>query len=290
MDAAAHKLIPSFLRQLKAQLAFAPAPTATLLPLLVATTLGHGRAWLRPCVDSAFEDLPATPNPVPVEPHGNPLADAEQHPRRLVVAQIKESLAKASILIGIPRAIVMLRALGHVVPDGDQSKAFVRKQLELDDRTLSDLKSTSSVGLNDVYRGDLEDILNSMKEQGYNDARLLSESLTYGAFLTPCAPRKGEQSSSPSPDPLDHDARLLSVVSLSTLLPQRSEVESFWHLRGALRRGWTRQEVEALQSTIEQVATVCGAPDIGLNMPRINDVPLLESEGETRQRRQTDVA
>lgn len=171
MDAGARKLIPSVLRQLKAQLAFAPAPTATLLPLLVATTLGHGRVWLRPCLDSAFEDLPATPNPVPVEPHGNPLADAEQHPRRLLVAQIKESFAKASILIGVPRAIVMLRALGHVVPNGDQSKAFVRRQLELDDRTLSDLKSASSAGLSDVYRDDLEAILNGMKEQGYDDVR-----------------------------------------------------------------------------------------------------------------------
>ncbi|GAA5967700.1 hypothetical protein JCM8115_006907 [Rhodotorula mucilaginosa] len=283
-SAAAHKLIPTFLRQLKAELAFAPAPTATLLPLLVATTLGRGRTWLRPCLDSAFEDLPPSPNPVPAEPHGNPLADAQQHPRRLLVAQIKESLAKASILIGIPRAIVMLRALGHIVPEGDQSKAFVRRQLELDDRRLSDFKAASSVGLNEVYRGDLADILDGMKESGYDDARLLSECLTYGAFLTPCAPRDGEQPPVPSPDPLDHDSRLLSVVSLSTLLTQRSEVESFWHLRGALRRGWTRQEVEALQSTIEQVAAVCGEPDIGRNMPRINDVPHLEFEGEGNHR------
>lgn len=170
-SAAAHKLIPTFLRQLKAELAFAPAPTATLLPLLVATTLGRGRTWLQPCLDSAFEDLPPSPNPVPAEPHGNPLADAQQHPRRLLVAQIKESLAKASILIGIPRAIVMLRALGHIVPEGDQSKAFVRRQLELDDRRLSDFKAASSVGLNEVYRGDLADILNGMKESGYDDAR-----------------------------------------------------------------------------------------------------------------------
>lgn len=89
----------------------------------------------------------------------------------MLVAQIKESLAKASILIGIPRVIVMLRALGHIVPESDQSKAFVRRQLELDDRRLSDFKAASAVGLNEVYRGGLADILNDMKESRYDDAR-----------------------------------------------------------------------------------------------------------------------
>lgn len=109
----------------------------------------------------------------------------------------------------------------------------------------------------------------------------LSETTTYGTFLTPFAsshPTPPSASRPPTPDPLAHDPRLLSLVTLPCLVAQRSHRETAWHLRGAIRRGWDRDDVEKVQCAIEAVCEACGVEGVGEGMPRVADVEVQEEE------------
>lgn len=83
---------------------------------------------------------------------------------------------------------------------------------------------------------------------------------------------------SESPDPLAYDPTLLSIVTLSTLIPQRTPREILWHLRGALRQGVSREEVELVQCAIESVCEMCGMVDVGKGMPRVKDIEVQPEE------------
>ncbi|BGP38263.1 hypothetical protein JCM10450v2_002205 [Rhodotorula kratochvilovae] len=270
--------IPAFLRGLAAKLpSSAPPLSSALLPLLAATSLGHGQSWLSPCVAHALAPFPplAQGAAAPPEP-AHPLDDAEQHPRRLAVAQLKEALVKSAVLIGVPRAIETLLHLDEALEDPrDASKRFVRRGLE--EGTVRERQDAGRAGLRSVYRAELNPIFETMRERGLDDLRYLSETTTYGTFLTPHA-SPSSSPSSPSPDPLAHDSRLLSLLTLSCLLPQRTAREIHWHLRGAIRRGWTRDEVEQLQCAVESVCEACGVDGVGEGMPRVEGVEEQEEE------------
>ncbi|KAG0655300.1 hypothetical protein C6P46_001060 [Rhodotorula mucilaginosa] len=256
-----------FLRRLaQKDLGFAPSPSATLLPLLTAATLGKGCEWLQPCVEVGFELLP--PNSASSAPRPALLAgDEPRSPRRFLVAQVKEAITKSAILIGVPRSIELAVKLGDFLDEEDLGKPFVRQTLEEEGASVADLGQNGLAGLRTVYKENLDDIFANFSKLGLEDIRFMSQYITYGTFLTPSGSDRGGHL-----DPLASDPRLLSIVTLSTLVPQRTEREILWHLRGAIRRGWTRAEVERLQSSIEKVAAACGVEDIGKGMPRVSDV------------------
>ncbi|BGP14225.1 hypothetical protein JCM10213_005884 [Rhodosporidiobolus nylandii] len=272
MPPLAPSALPSFLTRLATRLPRSASPsTSSLLPLLTATTLGHGQTWLRPCLTRLLSPLPPPPSPVPPEP---PVAaeDAHLHPRRFAVAQLKEALTKSVILVGVPKVIETLLELDAALEPGDKSSRFVRRELE--GGTAQERLDAGAKGLQTVYQAQLDGIFGRMRADGLEDIRYISQANTYGTFLTPfpSAP------ASSSPDPLSIDPRLLSVVTLSCLTPQRTEREILWHLRGAIRRGWKRDEVEMLQSAIEEVCGACGLEEVGKGMPRVADVEKLVEE------------
>ncbi|KWU42569.1 hypothetical protein RHOSPDRAFT_35924 [Rhodotorula sp. JG-1b] len=256
-----------FLRRLaQKDLGFAPAPSATILPLLTAATLGKGCEWLQPCVEAGLELLP--PNSASSAPRPALLAGDEPHsPRRFLVAQVKEAITKSAILIGVPRSIELAVKLGDFLDEEDLGKPFVRHPLEEERASVADLGQNGLAGLRTVYKENLDDIFANFSKLGLEDIRFMSQYITYGTFLTPSGSGRGGRL-----DPLAGDPRLLSIVTLSTLVPQQTEREILWHLRGAIRRGWTRAEVERIQSSIEKVAAACGVDDIGKGMPRVSDV------------------
>ncbi|GAA5921236.1 hypothetical protein JCM3775_002952 [Rhodotorula graminis] len=274
--------IPTFLRSLSSSLPSSSPQSATaLVSLLAATSLGHGQTWLPHCLKLALDPHPrlAPGVAVPPEPVDHPLLDLDLHPRRFLVAQLKEALVKSASLIGVPRVICALIDLEGALEDPrDLSKAFVRRGLE--EGTVAERRQAGRRGLRSVYRSELDGIFDLMHERGLDDLRYLSETTTYGTFLTPHAapvPRR-DASTPPSPDPLAHDPRLLSLVTLACLVPQRSARELHWHLRGAIRRGWTRDEVEQVQGAVEQACEACGVDGVGEGMPRVRDVEVQDEE------------
>lgn len=171
MPAISTNAVPAFLSRLSSRLVASPAapPSSTfLLPLVAATTLGHGKTWLRSCVDLAFANCPPRPSAVPYEPP-HPLEDATLHPRRFAVAQMKEALVKSAILIGVPKAIETLLELGDVVEEEDMSKAFVRSELSLPEQTVSERWVNGQDGLRSVYQDQLDDIFTLMAKLGLED-------------------------------------------------------------------------------------------------------------------------
>lgn len=67
-------------------------------------------------------------------------------------------------------------------------------------------------------------------------------------------------------------------MTLPCLLSQRTPREIHWHLRGALRRGWTREDVERVQRATEACAAACGVDGVGEGMPRVEGVERQEEE------------
>ena len=128
-----------FLRRLaQKDLGFAPAPSATILPLLTAATLGKGCEWLQPCVEVGLELLP--PNSASSAPRPALLAGDEPHsPRRFLVAQVKEAITKSAILIGVPRSIELAVKLGDFLDEEDLGKPFVRHPLDEERASVAEL-------------------------------------------------------------------------------------------------------------------------------------------------------
>jgi hypothetical protein len=90
----------------------------------------------------------------------------------------------------------------------------------------------------------------------------MSENITYGLFLYPV-------SESDPRAPLSFPET--EIVILSCLLAHRAKREVLWHLRGALRSGLTIDEVEAVQTAVEMMASELGE-DVKTGMPRVSDV------------------
>ncbi|CEQ42786.1 SPOSA6832_04649 [Sporobolomyces salmonicolor] len=289
MPSLSNSAIPAFLARLSSQLpSTLPSSVHFLVPLLTATTLGQGPGWLPPTLSHAFRSLPPSPAPAPPEPF-DPAEDASVHPRRFAVRQAKEALVKSSILVGVPKVIETLLELQSCVDEGDRSAAFVRKALDpassasraAGETTFAARARAGRLGLGSIYQDNLLPIFDLMRQGGLEDVRFYSECITYGTFLTPHATLPP---SSPSPDPFASDARLLSVITLSCLVPQRTHREILWHLRGALRRGLTRGEVEGVQRAIESVCEALGVANVGDGMPRAADIEMQKEEDEERQR------
>lgn len=65
-------------------------------------------------------------------------------------------------------------------------------------------------------------------------------------------------------------------VILPAIMCQRLKGPTYWHLRGFLRVGIKRHEVESTQQSIERIAAACG--NILSDVGRISDVPKEDKE------------
>lgn len=171
--------IRTFVRELaRADLAFAPAPTATLVPMLVSATLGHGAQWLQPAIETGLEAL-----------QQERATSATLAERRLqLVAHVKEALVKSSVLIGVPRSIELLVQLGELLPADDLRTPFVRSELEENPakRLLSTVGENGAAGLGSIYRHNLDDIFAKFRHNGLEDIRAFQ--LALDLFSSPTDP------------------------------------------------------------------------------------------------------
>lgn len=163
--------VTAFARKLATtDLAFAPKPTAAILPILTAASLGHRQSWLRPSIEEALRDLPAKPPRIPPQPR-NPLDDAVSYPRRLALGQLKEAFVKAAIMIGVPRSIRLLVEMQEFLDADDLGQPFVRQALEAPGCTVSDLGENGLAGLRTMCEYSLGDIFSNLDNTGLEDLR-----------------------------------------------------------------------------------------------------------------------
>ncbi|ORY72412.1 hypothetical protein BCR35DRAFT_318975 [Leucosporidium creatinivorum] len=267
MAAPLTEAIPALLQRLSSTL---QRPSASyILPAVVFTTLGQAHTWIGPVYQHAVRSLP----PAPSTRSPSSLYPVEDDvPRRRVVRELKEAIQKSAILIGVPRAIEAQLHLGEVIEEGAKDDSFVREELE--GVEPAEARRRGRAGLATVYQEDIGPIF-EMMETDLKDVRWMSQQITYGAFLTPLDPPTADK---PSRDPLAHDPALLSIVTLSAMVPQRTPREILWHLRGALRRGIPREEVETIHAAIAEVCAACGLKNVREGMPTVADVEVQKEE------------
>ena len=87
-------------------------------------------------------------------------------------------------------------------------------------------------------------------------AAWLSTDISYGLFLA----------DHNTLDIIESELVILPAIMCQGLVPSTK-----WHLRGCLRVGCTREEVECIQQVIEHIAKTCGKQLQGL--PRVSDIP-----------------
>ncbi|KAK4048850.1 hypothetical protein OIO90_005658 [Microbotryomycetes sp. JL221] len=266
--------IPKLLHRLSTTcLHQSPPSSSFVLPLLVSTTCGQSKQWLKHVYEFATLSCSSSSSSIS-------LTDIQQ--------QMKEALLKASILIGVPKTIEARLELETLIQqnekesfnanvdnnnDNNKNKReenFARSHL----KEFKTLKQTGQQGLQTIYQKDIDSIFDMMTSKNMKDIIWLSQHVTYGIFLTPFVKQLDEQDK----DSLSFDQRMLSIVTLSCLIPQRTEREILWHLRGALRRGMTRDEVELVHEAIAQICQVCGVENVRHGMPSIKDVSRQEEE------------
>ncbi|MCJ1407307.1 hypothetical protein MMC19_001378 [Ptychographa xylographoides] len=157
--------------------------------------------------------------------------------RQQLVRRMREAMIKCVILNGIPVVMEAFVSLTKVEKPEDQDHSFTREGWQADainhERGLSVLIK--------LYRDENEKIWATFGS--HKDIPWISTDISYGLFLA--------------------DHRILDIlesqmVILPAIMCQNLAVATHWHLRGCLRLGLTRIEVEQLQRTIEGIIQACG--------------------------------
>ncbi|KAM0788599.1 hypothetical protein ACM66B_001720 [Microbotryomycetes sp. NB124-2] len=262
--------VPAFLTRLSTTLlSQSPGPARFIVPLLVSVSCGRGPEWIPHIYKLATRDLPPAP---PQRQSSTLYPSQETVARRLVVRQMKEALTKASILIGVPKTIEARLELEQVIEPGAKDDSFPRQSWN--DSSPQAAFERGRAGLTTVYQDDIHAIFEMMGKD-MQEVAFMSQQVTYGFFLTPF---EVASDGAPSLDPLACDDRLLSIVTLSCLVPQRTPREILWHLRGAIRRGMKRDEVEAVHQAIAECCEACGVANVRDGMPTVADVETQKEE------------
>ncbi|KAF2257360.1 hypothetical protein BU26DRAFT_527405 [Trematosphaeria pertusa] len=132
----------------------------------------------------------------------------------------------------------------------DQDHTFTRKNWKADEAN----HERGLAVLETLYRDDNAKIWASLG--AHEDIPWISTDISYGLFLA------------------DHsvlDIAESELVILPAIMCQNLAPSTKWHLRGCLRVGLTREEVESIQQCVERIAAACGKELKGL--PRVCEIP-----------------
>ncbi|GAC95895.1 possible carboxymuconolactone decarboxylase [Pseudozyma hubeiensis SY62] len=155
---------------------------------------------------------------------------------------IQETLVKGSVIFGIPPALdTIFPLLEHIRSTNPTflltSDHFSRQSLLSE--PISSLKTPAMKSLERVYRHNLSPILDSKMSDNMQDLKFLTIQINYG-FTLSC------------------DAvinwKLTELLVLAALVGRNCRAEVLWHMRGALRAGWSRDDVDSVRSTVKELA------------------------------------
>ncbi|KAI4912750.1 hypothetical protein J4E90_006156 [Alternaria incomplexa] len=170
--------------------------------------------------------------------------------RQRLVRRMREAMIKCIILNGIPVVMEAFVSLAKQEQPEDQDHSFTRKDWKADE---ANHKRGLEV-LETLYGDENERIWASFGS--HKDIPWLSTDISYGLFLA----------DHNTLDIIESELVILPAIMCQGLVPSTK-----WHLRGCLRVGCTREEVECIQQVIEHVAETCGKELKGL--PRVSDIP-----------------
>ncbi|CCF50144.1 hypothetical protein NDA11_002250 [Ustilago hordei] len=160
---------------------------------------------------------------------------------KFVQRRIQESLVKGSVLFGIPPSLDTIFALLSFLRENNEplltSSDFIRSSTV--SQPISSLTHPARVALDRIYKHNLPDILDRKMGENMQDLKFLTLEINYGFNLS-------------NEEVIDW--RETELVVLAALITQNCRVEVLWHMRGALRAGWTREDVESVQKVAMAIA------------------------------------
>ncbi|SPO23995.1 uncharacterized protein UTRI_03464_B [Ustilago trichophora] len=157
--------------------------------------------------------------------------------------QIQEVLVKASVIFGIPPSLDTIFALlthlrshypsTYLLNSTDFSRSPILPS------PISSLTTPAHEALRRVYRHNLDDILHNKMADNMQDLKFLTLEINYGFNLA---------------NESVIDWKQTELVVLAALIGQNCRAEVLWHMRGALRAGWTREDVQSVREVCLKVA------------------------------------
>ncbi|WVN88931.1 uncharacterized protein L203_104146 [Cryptococcus depauperatus CBS 7841] len=154
--------------------------------------------------------------------------------RKHLVRRLRETMIKCIILNGIPKVMLAFHSLAAVEQEQDQDHSFTRAGWTPDKGN----HARAVRHLNAIYRGAQD--TNHAACGAHADVEWISTDISYGLFLS------------------DHsvlDITESQLVILPAIMCQDLKGPTDWHLRGCLRLGLTREEVDAVQRVVERIVT-----------------------------------
>ncbi|ETS65365.1 hypothetical protein PaG_00098 [Moesziomyces aphidis] len=185
---------------------------------------------------------------------------ADKAAAQSIQRRIQETLVKGSVIFGIPPALdTVFELLAHIrssAPSHLLTKDdFTRSHLL--DQPVSSLGAKAEEALRRVYRHNLDEILDVKMNDNMQDLKFLTLDVNYGLNLA----QQGVV-----------DWRDTELVVLAALVTQNCRAEVLWHMRGAMRAGWSEQDVQSVRKVAIDIATRLGM--------RTDKVPALEMVSE----------
>ncbi|OAA57616.1 hypothetical protein SPI_07275 [Niveomyces insectorum RCEF 264] len=172
--------------------------------------------------------------------------------QRHVLKRMKEAILKTGIIFGIPRVINAFRALIKALPSPAANEtASVRNHIAVP----ADTDARGLAYMRNIFRADLDPFLATM-DAYWPDLRTLVVTTIYGYYQS---------------DTSVLDAVTTSQLNIATLVPMDVTAEVAWHMRGVVRNGGTRAQLDYAYDAAVAVCAIC---DVRLKntMPRPEDV------------------
>jgi hypothetical protein len=156
------------------------------------------------------------------------------------------------MIYGIPRVINAFRALIQALPGPDSNETssvrnHVQVPAETDQRALAYMRN--------IFRADLDPFLDTM-DNYWPDLRTLVVTFIYGYYQS---------------DVSVIDSVTTSQLNIATLVPMDVKAEVAWHMRGLIRNGGTREQLDFAFNTAMDICRICQV-DLKSQMPRPGDV------------------
>jgi len=163
-----------------------------------------------------------------------------------------ESLLKTGIIYGIPRLINAFRSLITALPSPSSNETISIRH------HITTPSSTDERGINymrNIFRSDLDPFLSTM-DQYWPDLHTLVVTTIYGYYQSEVSVI---------------DAITTSQLNIASLIPMDVSSEVGWHMRGLMRNGGSREQLDFVVGATERVVEICEVC-LRNEMPRAEDV------------------
>ncbi|KAF2422864.1 hypothetical protein EJ08DRAFT_725274, partial [Tothia fuscella] len=149
-----------------------------------------------------------------------------------------ESILKTGIIYGIPRVINAFRALISVIPSPASNEiSSVRNHIR--DPSTTDERGIEY--MRNIFRADLDPFLTKM-DNYWPDLRTLVVTTIYGYYQS---------------DISIIDSVTTSQLNIAALIPMDVTAEVGWHMRGLIRNGGSRKQLEFAHRVTKDIVSIC---------------------------------